>query len=115
MQNKRRFPRLALCVRVEYKVLDPDKLTSLKVTKTKDIAVAGIRMHTPKETLAKDTYLDLKFYLPKDKAPIEAIGKVVWTSGKEAGIEFLKISYPDQERISNLMSKLIEKGKINAS
>ena len=57
----------------------------------------------------KDTYLDIKFYLPNDKNPIETISKVVWSkaSGEnsfEIGLEFVKINYIDQVRIGKLIS-----------
>lgn len=111
MENKRRFPRLNIAVKTQYTILD--KSSSVLKSRTKDISVAGLRIAT-KELLDKGAYLDVKFFLPKDKFPIEAIAKVAWcrnikpglsAAGFEVGLEFIKIAYEAQERISKFMSK----------
>ncbi|MDD5044521.1 MAG: PilZ domain-containing protein [Candidatus Omnitrophica bacterium] len=107
MEKQRRFPRLNMAIQMEYAVLDAN-CNSCKA-KIEDISVAGISVKT-KELLKKGTYLDVKFYLPKDKTPVEAISKVAWSreigpNNFETGIEFIKINYADQERIGNLITE----------
>ncbi len=114
MENKRRFPRLSMSLRIDYKILDSS--CDIRRAKTTDVSVGGLGLciSTGDELLAKGTYLDIKFYLPKEENAIEAIARVAWSrktaSGNcEAGLEFVKISYEDQERIANFMSKETER------
>lgn len=108
-QNKRRFPRLEASIQTEYAILD--KTTVVRQGKTKDISIGGLSILTS-ELLAKGEFLDIKFFLPNDKIPIEAISKVVWSreagSMFETGIEFVKINFKDQERISVFMHNKVK-------
>ncbi|MCM8771017.1 MAG: PilZ domain-containing protein [Candidatus Omnitrophica bacterium] len=107
MINKRRFPRLSMATQIEYTLLE--KSYGIVKSHTKDVSIAGLSIKT-NELLEKGTYLDIKFYLPGDTNPIEAISKVVWSkqigpSDFETGIEFVKINYADQERIGRLIAE----------
>jgi len=107
MNNKRRFPRLNMPVQIEYaKLENPSPACKGRM---KDISIAGISIIT-NELLEQGTYLDVKFFLPKSKEPIEAISKVAWSrevgrNSFETGIEFVKIKYADQERIGQLIKE----------
>jgi len=107
MDNKRRFPRLSVNIQVEYTVLE--KGSAVCKGKIEDISVAGLSIKI-NELLGKGTFLDIKFHLPKDKNPIEAISRVAWSkeigrNAFETGIEFVKISYADQLRIGRLITE----------
>lgn len=107
MKEQRRFPRLNLAIRIEYAILD----RPLEVRKAQviNISTAGLSIKTG-ELLENGVYLDIKFYLPKDRNPIEAISRVAWSkeaarNNFESGIEFVKINYADQLRIAELITE----------
>ena len=117
--ERRRFPRLAFNVEVEYKVLEAEATEAL-ASYSKDISAAGICIILL-DKVDKGTLLDLKFFLPDLNRTIFAQGRVVWIeefvvgdmkTGKafEAGIEFTKIDDVDQETIKQfVMEKIMQR------
>jgi c-di-GMP-binding flagellar brake protein YcgR len=117
--ERRRFPRLAFNVEVEYKVLEAEATEAL-ASYSKDISAVGICIILL-DKVDKGTLLDLKFFLPDLNRTIFAQGRVVWTeefvvgdmkTGKafEAGIEFTKLDDVDQETIKQfVMEKIMQR------
>ena len=117
--ERRRFPRLAFNVEVEYKVLEAEATEAL-ASYSKDISAVGICIILL-DKVDKGTLLDLKFFLPDLDGTIFAQGRVVWIeefvvgdmkTGKafEAGIEFTKLDDVDQETIKQfVMEKIMQR------
>ncbi len=105
-QEGRRFVRLNALVDVVYKKLS---FLEEELSLTKNISKGGICLIAYEE-LKESDILDLEIYLPEDKIPINATGRVVWVKefiigspikGKrfDAGIEFMEIKEEDLNRI----------------
>jgi c-di-GMP-binding flagellar brake protein YcgR len=106
-QEKRKFVRLSALVDVIY---NKRTLTQNELSITRNISRGGICLIAYDELNEQDV-LDLKLYLPEDKTPIRAIGKVVWVKefiigsieeGKrfDVGIEFMDIKEEDANRVN---------------
>lgn len=112
-EERREFPRLNILTDVIYtKLAVQDKE---KLSLTKNISQSGICIIIY-EQLKDSDILDLRIYLPDDKTPIEAVGRVVWIKGfiigdiskgkrYDAGVEFIKISAKDKDKISKYVFK----------
>lgn len=107
MQEKRRFARLDVRVKVEYEIVQAPE--SKFKSFTKNLSQGGICLFLD-SSLKKDTLLDIKLYIPDQPEPLEASGKVVWVESFkiggsdarehfEAGIQFVDISSEDQNKI----------------
>jgi c-di-GMP-binding flagellar brake protein YcgR len=107
-EDKRRFIRLNALVDVVYHKISPQEKE--KISLTKNISKGGICLIAYEE-LKKSDMLDLKIFLPEDKKPIHAIGKIVWSksfiigdisSGKrfDLGIEFIDITEEEANKIN---------------
>ncbi len=106
MQEKRRFPRLDIRVKVEYQIAESpqNKIKSF----TKNVSQGGICLFLD-SSLDKGTLLDLKLYMPDKNEPILATGKIAWIEKFEvgdtkeqfeAGIEFIDIAKEDSDRVA---------------
>ncbi len=106
-QERRKFVRLNVLTDVIYTKLSP--LEKEKLSLTKNISEGGICLIAYEELKESDA-LDLKIYLPEDKTPIRAIGRVAWvkefiigdiSKGRrfDVGIEFIKIVNEDINKI----------------
>jgi len=107
MEERRKYVRLNTLVDVAYQKHQPEVEKELSLSK--NISKGGICL-IAYEKLKKFDLLDLKLYLPGARAPINAVGKVVWTeefiigdisTGRrfDVGIEFMKISPEDKKKI----------------
>lgn len=115
LTEKRRFPRLATSVDVEYKILK-DKTLS-KETVTKNIGAGGICL-IAYEKVEVGSLLSLELRLPEGHSAIEAKGRVVWSSyftiegdrrdRYDLGIEFTQLSESDRQKLSQYVFKLIK-------
>lgn len=117
MDERRRFIRLNVSVKVEYKLLEtqPKEIHS---SLTKDISGGGICLIADEE-LKSGTFLELKIYLPKESEPILALGRIAWSksfiigdekTGKrfDVGIEFIKIEEVKREKINQYIFSYIK-------
>lgn len=107
-EDRRRFVRLNALVDVAYNKhpSKPGEEPSLRLSK--NISKGGICLIVYEE-FKKDDLLDLKICFTGAKTPIKAVARVVWVSeftigdniGKryDVGIEFIKISDSDREKI----------------
>lgn len=108
-EEKRKFLRLNILTDIVYtKVALADKQ---KLSLAKNISQGGICIICY-ERMQESDVLDLRIYLPQEKTPINALGRVVWikefvigddlSGGKryDVGIEFMKISKQDGDKIS---------------
>jgi c-di-GMP-binding flagellar brake protein YcgR len=107
-KEKRNYLRTRTELIVRYKVLDSSG-EQLEGT-TKDIGGGGICLVTL-EQLARQTVLALEIKFPSATMPIVTVGKVAWSgvsslgpsiTGQarfDNGIEFIKISESDREKI----------------
>jgi len=108
IEEKRKFLRLNILADVIYtKTALRDKE---KLSLAKNISQGGICIICY-ERLQKSDILDLKIYLPEDRSPINALGRVAWikefiigdeSTGKryDVGIEFIKINNQDRDKIN---------------
>jgi len=111
-EEKRKFARLNILIDVSYKKHDvaqqPEKLTL-----TRNISKGGI-CFVGYEELKELDVIDLEIFLPEEKTPIIATGKVVWVKeftigepslGKrfDVGAEFIDISQKDLEKVDKYM------------
>lgn len=108
LEERREFVRLNALVDVVYAkhpALDKEKLSLAK-----NISKGGICLIVY-QRLKKQDVLDLKIYLPEDKAPISVLGRVVWvkefiigdpSTGKrfDIGIEFIEIKDKELNKIN---------------
>ena len=112
--ERRKFPRLAASVDVEYNILK--KKASLKQkTLSKNISAGGICLIVY-EKIEPGTELALRFHLSDSDYNIKAKGRVVWMSpfsvGSEQqerydlGIEFTQIDKQAQEKIAQYIFSL---------
>jgi c-di-GMP-binding flagellar brake protein YcgR len=117
MEERRRFVRLNVSVKVEYKVLET-AAKEIHSTLTKDISGGGICLIGDEE-LNTGRFLELKIYLPKEQEPILSLGRVVWSkpfiigdeiTGKrfDIGIEFIKIDDTKREKINQYIFSYIK-------
>jgi c-di-GMP-binding flagellar brake protein YcgR len=115
MQERRRFVRLDARVKVEYQILESQQVVVDSFTK--NVSQGGICLFLS-SALKKDTVLDLKLYLPDQREPVPAVGKIVWIEqfevgekeGREqyeAGIEFINISDVDRNKIGRYVFGLL--------
>ena len=108
VEERRKFERLNLLADVSYSKRVPSEQEKLSLAK--NISSGGISIISY-EPLQESDILDLKVYLPEDKEPVNVVGRVSWVKefivgddkkGKrfDAGIEFIKISDKDKEKIN---------------
>lgn len=107
-EEKRRFVRLNVLTDIVYtKRQAPEKE---KLSLAKNISMGGICLIVYEE-LKKSDMLDLKIFLPEDKTPISAAGRVDWVKefligdaykGRrfDVGIEFIEISEENKNKIN---------------
>ena len=117
MEERRRFVRLSTLVKVEYAVIG--KSSEELSSSTKNISLGGICLFLD-DMVDMGTILELKMFIAQESLPINAMGKVVWIEefglGEEdkrkhieAGIEFIRISDADRERLSQYIFKSLVK------
>jgi c-di-GMP-binding flagellar brake protein YcgR len=107
-EERRKYLRLNALVDVAYNKHQQKPEEGLSLQLSKNISKGGICLIVYEE-FKKDDLLDLRIYFPVVKAPIEAVARVAWVSeftigdkiGKryDMGIEFIKISDSDREKI----------------
>lgn len=107
-EERRKYARLNALVDVAYNKHPhrPEEESLLRLSK--NISKGGICLIVY-DQLKKDDLLDLRIFLPDAFNPVEAVGQVVWAAefvigdkiGKrfDVGIEFVKISDADRDRI----------------
>jgi hypothetical protein len=94
MGEKRRAPRVPILTQVE---AQGDAATALG--HARDISLGGMLIETP-ETLREGATVIVRFFLPPERKPIQAAGKVVRVEdGKAMGIAFLGLRPTDQEKV----------------
>ena len=108
--EKRKHKRVGISLFVRYKT--PNSKTWHE-TIALNISPGGILL-TLKENLKLGTEIEMDIYLPDEKKPIEAVGKVVWNSplnknGQESvkffsGIEFAKFIKIDDDSTTKIMN-----------
>jgi c-di-GMP-binding flagellar brake protein YcgR len=106
-EERRRFVRLNILADVIYKKVTPANREKLSLTK--NISKGGICLIVYEE-LKEEDILELEIYLPEDKNPILAKGRIVWikefivgdlSKGKryDTGIEFIEANDEDLNKI----------------
>ena len=75
---------------------------------TWNISQSGIQVETPE--LRKKANVRLTFRLPHSDTIIEALGAVVWVSGKRNGIKFKQVGTQSQDLIRHFIE---EHGKLS--
>ncbi len=114
MDERRKFPRLAIDVNVSWKKVDNESAVAQDVTK--NISEGGVCMMVY-EPLRKGDAIELDFELPTSKV-IHARGRVAWTDEFEiigdkvrekydVGVEFTDISEIDREEIKKFVFRLM--------
>lgn len=116
VKERRKYLRLQAVVEVNYKIIG--KPGTVEVS-SKNISAGGLCVVTDNE-LSSDTPLQLEIKIPDLKAPIQAIGRIVWQNkiatgntksvGQfETGIEFTGISDFDRFNINRYVQDRVEK------
>lgn len=116
LEERRKFVRLNILADVLYtkKALSEQE----KVSLTKNISGGGICL-IAYDDLHESDILDLQIYLPEDKAPITALGRVAWVNefvvgdtsvGKrlDVGIEFIEIKENERVKIDKYVFTHVE-------
>ncbi len=104
--ERRRFGRSDLLVRVEYSTVD-----EIFSEFTRDINEGGLFIETEKPR-PTGTEVAMRFNLPGNGEPLQTIGRVVWVrsandqSPAGMGIEFDELSSEDRDRINTMIRSL---------
>jgi len=109
MQERRRYVRIDLCIKVNYKLASQDR--QVLKSSTKNISTGGM-CFLAGDKFNMGTILDLTFRLPdKDKEKIDCKAKVIWQSKEGAGyltgIEFIDLDLNKQTMIKTFVSRSI--------
>jgi len=100
MSEKRRAPRVPILTQVE---AQGDVSTALG--HARDISLGGMLIETH-ETLREGATVIVRFFLPPDRKPIQAAGKVVRVEDNKAmGIAFLGLRPTDQEKVMSYIKE----------
>ena len=107
-EDRRKYVRLNALVDVAYNKHQHKPEEEAMLQLSRNISKGGICLILYEE-FKRDDFLDLKIYLPDIKTPVEAVAQIVWVSefiigdaiGKryDVGMEFIKISDSDKDRI----------------
>jgi len=126
--ERRKFPRLDICVKIMHKVLTDLELKKfsnfghyVNEAKSNNISMEGISIHTEEE-LPRDSIIALEMIFPQESQSVRGLGRVIWSlpsskaSGYDAGVEFIAMSDKHVDSMANLVSEyLINKYKIEES
>lgn len=112
MRERRRFVRV--CVHLGAKVSvpaeTPDPLPSVpgEVLGTvapgeiENLSAGGLLLST-RHPLPEGVVIHLEIGLPAEKTPVCAWGRVVWAAADDVGIEIVRITPRDQDRINEIV------------
>jgi len=113
-EERRKAIRVTTELVVKYSV---EKKLHIKLNgEIRNISKKGMRLIV-NEKLAEGTLLFLEFDIPEAKEPIQADGKVVWTSGEfderdasgrrifQTGVQFVNIKPDDDARLTSYIGK----------
>ena len=109
MAERRRSVRAVARIEVYDKDKQPDRVP---LYVSGNVSAGGIFLIT-QEPFARDTNLMIKFTLPDDDHPIEAVGTVVWVRSERhsperppgMGVQFMEIPKHDRERIRKFVEE----------
>ena len=109
MRERRKYVRFPLVANVKYSHLN--KPEEEKECLSIDLSAVGIKLCL-KKALPIGERLKVSFTLPVDSTPILVEGRVSWTIERgsdktEVGIEFMKISDEDREKIINYVKRCL--------
>ena len=95
MEERRMFARFNVEFPVKFLDLNTNKEGTGKVI---NISAGGGGMIATKEDLQPSTPLEMQFFIPDDKDPLRASGKVIWSKLTEpdvytAGVQFNKVDF----------------------
>lgn len=114
--ERRKFLRLDTNIPVQYSIVPKDKEEEIeqrgfhKEAETKSIGGGGLLVEIPilaEELLLTTHLIKIKFTLPEDKEPIDAIAKMVcvekpeYIEGFYLRLEFVKIGDEDRKKLMN--------------
>lgn len=103
MSEKRCAPRVPILTQVE---AQGDASTALG--HARDISLGGMLIETP-ETLSRGATVIVRFFIPPDRKPVQAAGRVVRVEdGKTMGIAFLGLRQTDQEKVLQYIKEVSE-------
>lgn len=103
MSDKRQTPRVPILTQVE---AQGDAATALG--HARDISLGGMLIETP-ETITEGATVIVRFFIPPDRKPIEAAGRVVRVQdGKSMGIAFMGLRQTDQKKIAGYIHEIHE-------
>lgn len=95
MKEKRQTPRAPILTQVE---AQGDSATALG--HARDISLGGMLIESP-ETLSEGATVIVRFFMPPDRKPIQAAGRIVRArEGETMGIAFMGLRQSDQEKIA---------------
>jgi len=114
MQERRAYVRVATKVNITYSKSNSSEKERLSFSK--DISKGGVCLILSEELKESDV-LDLKINLPKENAPINVTGIVVWIhkfmfeetpkeSGFYAGIKFTKVNEGAEKKFDEFISSV---------
>lgn len=103
MSDKRKTPRAPILTQVE---AQGDVATALG--HARDISLGGMLIESP-ETITEGATVIVRFFIPPDRKPIQAAGRVVRAeAGKSMGISFMGLRQSDEERIADYIRGIQE-------
>ncbi|HQP91983.1 MAG TPA: PilZ domain-containing protein [Candidatus Omnitrophota bacterium] len=119
MDERRKYPRLAIDVNVNWKKVESKGPKTSKKELTRNISEGGVCMVVD-EPVRKGDIIELDLELPNSRI-IHANGRVAWASefdiigGKveqkyDIGIEFIGLSDADRQEIKKFVFKLMNEG-----
>ncbi len=119
MKERRRYARIGIALPIKYKIINK---SGWHKTSSLNISAGGVLIPTV-PYLDVGTKLDLQIYLPGEKKPIKAIGRVIWRKPAEiwegfklshemngffAGIEFAKFTKIKEDNTVKIMEFIYE-------
>ncbi len=104
MQERRMFERFNIEIPVKFRSLDSNIEGSGKII---NISAGGGGMIVTTKYLLPGTPLEMQLFIPDDKAPLDANGKVIWLKIMEptvflAGVQFDKVDFMGMSRALRL-------------
>lgn len=110
VEERRHFPRSNEIIEIAFK----DTESFIKAY-MQNVGGGGLFIKT-EESIELNEYIFIRFYLPQDKEPITAEGKVVWVTPKGVknpsfpaglGLKFIYIKPDDRKRLDDFVSQVI--------
>lgn len=114
-KERRRFPRVELCMDAKYKILDYDE--AFQFIKTKDVSAEGVCFESM-ESLKPGVFVQLEVDLKDSNAPVSMVAEIRWIGNVKSdkdkkyinGVKIISMPAEDEARfLKYYCYKIVEK------